>query len=268
MDNFAPVGTTAAGSSEMMDAAVINVSNKYFSDEVSNNRVSGLIDEINLVTEAVGREVVKYNGRLLCVTRSGIAAMFGDDCDAAIQCAITICQNAEFEERQSLFGDLSVGVDYGTLCVGLVGFNGFSMPLVLSESMDTAVFLGESARRYNAKILVTNAAVSRVNHFQMRYNHRRLGRIFHTTSGEAEDFFDVFDGDQTETKYSKMRSRLFFETGVSLFLKGSYLEARSYFIELLKFDRNDAAAKQYIYKCDSLIAGAANDTEMQYLAVR
>ncbi|MCR4780958.1 MAG: hypothetical protein K5876_07680 [Ruminiclostridium sp.] len=268
MDKKERARSAELGMSEKSEAAIMNISTVFFRDKVMINKDAGLIAVINMQVEDVGNALEKHNGKLLCVTRTGISAMFEKNCDDALQCAITICQEAELEERRSLFRGLSIGIDYGTVCVGVVGHNGFDMPLVMSETMDTSTFLSESAQKYNSRILVTSDISTRLPGFQTRYNSRKLGQIYHLGSMTAEYIFDVYDGDVAETKYSKMRSKLFFETGVDLFLKGSFLEARSYFIELLKFDRNDAAAKQYVFRCDSCIAGTADEFAKQYLELR
>ena len=253
------------GTSEKTEAVIMNISTVFFRDNMMINKDAGLIFVINMQTEDVGNALEKHGGKLVCVTRRGIAAMFEKSCDDAIKCAITICQEAEMQERKALFEGLSIGLDYGMICVGVVGYNGFNMPLVMSETMDTAVYLSRNASKYNSRIIITGDVAERLPDFQKNFNSRRLGKIFHPATGASEDIFDVYDGDLADTKYSKMRSRLFFETGVDLFQRGNYLEARSYFIELLKVDRNDAASKQYVFKCDRCLAETADDNEKMYL---
>ena len=141
------------------------------------------------------------------------------------------------------------------------------MPLLISETIDTTVDLSTNAHKYNSRILITSDVASRLTGVRNNYNNRRLGKIYHSSTETSEEIYDVYDGDPADTKYSKMRSRLFFETGVDLFLKGSYLEARSYFIEILKVDRNDSAAKHYVFKCDNCIAGACSELEKQYIEI-
>lgn len=255
------------GISKNAEAVIMNISTVFFRDKIMINKDASLISVINMQTEDVGYILAKYNGKLLCVTRTGISAMFEGSCDDAIQCAITICQEAESQERKALFKGLGIGIDYGRICVGMVGHDGYNMPIVMSETIDTAIFLSEMAQRYNSRIIMTSDASNRLPGFQKNYNSRRLGKLYHPGTDSSEDIYDVYDGDLVEIKYSKMRSRLFFETGVELFLKGSYLEARTYFIELLKFDRNDAAAKQYVFKCDNCLSGTADEYEKQYLDI-
>ena len=248
-----------------IDTVVLNISTELLRKQSIGNKDVGMIGVINMLTEDVGVELEAYGGEILTITRSGISAMFSKEFDKALQCAITLCQEAELEERQPLFKGLSVGIDYGTISVGTVSYKEFVIPIVISEIMETAQFLSHLALNYHSRILVTGSAASLTKDFQLRYNNRRLGRLFHASANFADDIFDVYDGDRADAKYSKMRSRLFFETGVDLFLKGNYLEARSYFIEILKFDRNDAAAKQYVFRCDSCIAGTATEFEKKYL---
>ena len=257
-----------AQASEEISSVVMNISNVVFQDDVSESGTTGKISKINMFTELVGNTVDSFGGKLLSITGSGISAMFGDDIDSALQCAVTVCQETESEDCRNIFGELRIGIDYGTICVGIVGYKNFSMPLVVSEKMDTAVFLSEIAQTYNSRILITGGAAAISKDFQSRYNVRRLGLLYSRANDLCEDFYDIFDGDKTDDKYNKMRSRLFFETGVDLFQKNSFLEARSYFIELLKFDRNDAAARQYVFRCDRCISNEASDDEKKYLEIR
>ena len=80
----------------------------------------------------------------------------------------------------------------------------------------------------------------------------------------GSEVFSPF-GDSAEKKYSKRRSGLLFETGVEHFLEDRPLQARSCFIELLKYDRSDKIAKRYIQLCDKSISGGSEKTYPKYL---
>ena len=41
-----------------------------------------------------------------------------------------------------------------------------------------------------------------------------------------------------------------FEEGVWLFTKGNYEMARKHFVEVLKVNREDCAARKYLYQCE------------------
>ena len=267
MNNYQHGRLFEPGMTEIVEASILNISTAFFRDKVMINKDAGHITAIIMQAEDVVYALEKYNGKLLNISRNGIAAMFENNCNDALQFSITLCQDAGLIERKELFRGLSIGIDYGTLCICKVGSMDLNMPLLMSETIDTTVKLSENAQKYNSRILITSDAVSRLSGVSKNYNIRRLGKIYHTATDKSEEIFDVYDGDHADIKYSKMRSRLFFETGVDLFLKGSYLEARSYFIEILKVDRNDAAAKQYVFRCDNCIAETAGELEKQYLEI-
>ena len=65
-----------------------------------------------------------------------------------------------------------------------------------------------------------------------------------------ERIFDIFDGDTTDIRNRKRKTRMLFEKGVRLFMAREFAEARSYFIEVLKADRDDKAAREYVFLCD------------------
>ena len=103
--------------------------------------------------------------------------------------------------------------------------------------------------------------------FSNRFAKRKIGLILNSSENKTYTIFDVFDGDPAEKKYSKRRSSLLFETGLEYFLEDRPLQARSCFIELLKYDRSDRIAKRYIQLCDKAINGTADDTRDKYLTV-
>ncbi len=267
MNNYQPNSLFEPGKTEIVEASVMNISTSFFRDKVMINKDAGHITAIIMQAEDVVYALEKYNGKLLNISRSGISAMFENSSDDALQFAIKLCQDSEMIERKELFRGLSIGIDFGAVCVCTVSSGGLNMPLLMSETIDTTVNLSENAQKYNSRILITSDVASRLSGMSRDYNIRRLGKIYHALSDRSEEIYDVYDGDPVDTKYSKMRSRLFFETGVDLFLKGSFLEARSYFIEILKVDRNDAAAKHYVFQCDNCIAEAGDELEKQYLEI-
>lgn len=267
MNNNQHSGLFEPGKTAIVEASVVNISSSFFRDKVMINKDAAHITAIIMQAEDVVYALERYSGKLLNISRSGITVMFENSCSDALQFAITLCQDAELLERKELFRGLSIGIDYGTVCICNVLSRNLNMPLLMSETIDTTVTLSENAQKYNSRILVTSDVISQLAGARNNYNNRRLGRIYHSATELSEDIYDVYDGDPADTKYSKMRSRLFFETGVDLFLKGSYLEARSYFIEILKVDRNDAAAKHYVFRCDNCIAGVSSELEKQFIEI-
>ena len=65
-----------------------------------------------------------------------------------------------------------------------------------------------------------------------------------------EKIYDVFDGDDNDMRNRKRQTRMVFESGIQLYTEQKFEEARQHFIEVLKSDRYDLAAKEYVYRCE------------------
>lgn len=237
-------------------AAVINANAASLS--VLVNRISGeeLFGYVDDMLKIIGPACDERNGQLVSISDNGVTAVFAGSCEDALMSSITICQriasnpNANFD-----FTAFAVGISYGAVYSNDVGYGSYRFPLTISECTKMAHELHSIAGKYNAHILITENAASQIPDFFQKFNTRCLGSILFRDTGEEMPFYDVFDGDPIETKNSKRRSKLFFETGVKLFAEQEYEKARSYFIELIKSDKNDRAAKKYLEICDRIRNG-------------
>jgi hypothetical protein len=86
--------------------------------------------------------------------------------------------------------------------------------------------------------------------FDEKYNARFVGFLHISVTDTIEKLYDVFDGDREDKKLFKKQTKELFEKGVSLYCQKEFYEARLVFIEVLKQFRQDAAAKEYLYRCD------------------
>ena len=258
--------TAASGEMIKTDAAIMNIY-VFFSGKEGEMTGDMLINELGTILKISARVIERYGGRITQISEAGISVVFTRDSENALRCAVEICSNYDRQNETENIFSLTIGIHYGTVCMGTVGFGSFSTFVAVSGDKSLARRISELAEPLGAKILITGSAADRIAGFSGRYSSRRLGFVRSRISERDIELFDVFDGDPAETKYKKRRSRLFFEKGVELFLAESYLQARSYFIELLKFDRVDKPAKEYIFKCDSFLADDKPESSARYLAV-
>ena len=247
-------------------SAVMNINTEMFSNLISNIGNTDVVSKVNEILACIGPVVEENNGRLTNISEKGIIAVFEANCEKAVKCAVTICQLfAHREDIRYSLDDLEIGINFGLVRTSTVGYGDFHMPMTISEGADFARYLSTITSKYNAHILITDAVAKRIPNFAGRFNTRRLGKFHISAENRDEIVYDVFDGDLMENKNSKRRGKLFFETGVDLFSEGNYLQARSYFIELIKADRNDSAAKQYLFLCDRCLSD--NGEVSKYLEV-
>ncbi len=258
MDN----ATTASAALTKKEAAIMNIHVFFPGGERTSEE---LISVLGAILGGAAPVIEKYGGMICRVSEAGISAIFERECDKALRCATEICTKT-FANAEASDAKLTVGIHYGTVSMGTIGYGSFSTFIAVSEDSSLAIRISELAAGFNAAILITDAAAGRIRDLGSRFSVRRLGLIRSKQDGRDTELYDVFDGDPADSKYKKRRSKIFFEKGVELFLAGNYLQARSYFIELLKFDRSDGPAKEYVYKCDSFISDEQTDSS-KYLAV-
>ncbi len=235
--------------------AVMNIYSGMFSNLISNIGDTDVISKVNEMLGYIGPIVSDNNGQLTNVSENGIIAVFEANCESAVKCAVSICQRfSHIEDERFSLDDLAIGINFGLVRTSTVGYGDFSMPMTISEGAGFARFLSSICGKYNSHILITESVAQRITNFNGRFNNRRLGKFHISSENKDEVVYDVFDGDIIESKNSKRRGKLFFETGIDVFSSGNYMQARSYFIELLKANRNDTAAKQYLFLCDRCIS--------------
>ncbi len=243
-------------SQEIM-AAVINMNAVDLTELVPKTSSEGLFNYVDDMLKYIGPVADEYHGRLIGISHGGIAAVFPQSCEDALMSSISICQRIIANTNENFdFSDFAVGLSYGVVYTDQVGYGSYRVPLTISECTRIACKLQEIAVKYSAHILISETAVRQIPEFFSKFNSRCLGSILDDI-GDHQLIYDVFDGDQIKTKNSKRRSKLFFETGIKLFQEKKYETARSYFIELIKTDRNDKAAKEYLYACDRIMNGVS-----------
>ena len=248
--------------------AVMNINSGVFSNIISNIGDTDVISKVNEMLGYIGPIVKDNSGQLTNVSENGIIAVFEANCENAVKCAVSICQSfAHRDDKRFGLDDLAIGINFGLVRTSTVGYGDFSMPMTISEGAGFARFMSEICGKYNSHILITESVAQRITNFNGRFNNRRLGKFHISSENKDEVVFDVFDGDTLDSKNSKRRGKLFFETGVDVFSAGNYMQARSYFIELLKADRNDTAAKQYLFLCDRCLSEQNGSDTSKYIEV-
>ena len=230
-------------------------------DPDCENKIASIHKALSFAAPAI----IEHHGRLTGVTEAGIEAVF-ENGDNVLEGAFAVIRTASQVQKDDT-SSLSVGIHFGPVFITKVSYGDFSTTLAISGGMREAHRLSRCASRYGAAILITETAAKNIRAFRTRFAARRLGAVLNAENGNREIVYDVFDSDPTEIKYRKRRSRLVFENGVEMFLEGNYSKARSYFIELLKYDRNDIAAKKYVFLCDKALSEKQVVNEVKYLEI-
>lgn len=195
--------------------------------------------------------VVQSGGIIDRFDKAGMTGLYAVDNEQALTAAVSLCEQVDDLHESQDYGEFAVGLDHGEVIIGVVGHEQRISQITMSDSVNVSEFLQKKAGKYGARILVTEAFADSVPGFVQNYNSRMLGYFYDSTQDRAVKVYDVYDGDTAERKLSKRRTRMIFEQGTEFYIQGNYEEARLHFVEVLKADRHDLAAKEYLYMCDT-----------------
>ena len=204
---------------------------------------------INRTLSYVLPAIIKNEGAIEDFKEETFRAIFNAHAEDALTAAISACEM--YSKSEEDHQNLSIALTYGTVSMGIVGYQNRMSVISLSHVTRLAESLQKRAAGLSARILVTGACAEQIPGFETRYNHRLLGMLHCKTSGREEKLYDVFDGDEVAVRNLKRKTRTLFERGVTLYLGRHFAEARGCFIEVLKADRSDKAARHYLFLCDT-----------------
>lgn len=252
------------GEENSVKAAVLSYNVPGFAKIVREQSAEGIFNFVNGILSHVVPCVLYQEGEIDKYVNAGLSAFFLNAPERALRSAVSICEALNQAGVQEAY---SIGLDYGDIMVGVVGHEKRFGTLTISETTGLAEFLQELAVRYKARILITGGLKAQIPDFEKHYNSRYLGSIYLKAARTAEEIYDVYDGDDPTDKNGKRKTRLLFEKGVALFQDEKFHDARQHFIEILKANRMDGAAKEYLYLCNRYCSEDAPKDKPTYLDV-
>lgn len=237
-------------------AAVLYANMTDFPDVIQSLEAREIFRFINTILAKLLPVIEQNGGEADSFSDAGVTALFSRDYRSALVCAISMCQEINMlKDPDFNFSRFAVGVCYGSVMIGAVGDGKSYSTLTISEYTGLAKYLQSIAGKYYSRILITAGYAELIDDFTRRFNSRAVGYVYLTKLNKYEKLYDVFDGDTLEVRNKKRKTKLMFEKGVGLFAERKYDEARLHFVEVLKADRQDQAAKEYVYLCEKC-AGA------------
>lgn len=241
--------------------SIMEMNTDGFSMKMQEMPPEKLFQFINQLLEKTVSYVYQKQGMIEFFDRAGFNALFTGSCEEALEAAVSITEMIENEtEKSDLFQNFSVGLTYGTVLAGLAGCEQRMSLITVSEHSSVAAFLRSIARKYDARLLITETFRARITGFEGKFHARRLGYIYISAANRLEEVYEVYDGAPVKVRNSKQKTKIVFEKGVAFYGKGDYEKARQYFIEVCKTNRYDGAAKEYLMRCEKNLSEPSGAT--------
>ena len=260
----------ALGEKTELDAGILNVNVIELVRQAEHTDGDEVFRRINHML-AQCMPLIEKKGIVMDFRSSGVLSLFPEHPQEALSVALDVFTEIEQlpEDERQYYKRLSVALCYGSVTVGMVGYGDRLAPLIRSPHVTLCGMLQQKAADYFTRVFVTETYLSQVPGAKEKYNHRMLGVVYLSHVRKKEIVYDIFEGDEPEIRNIKRRTRNMFEKGVELFLVHRFAEARGYFLEVIRTDRRDLAAKEYLIRCDAFIHGEADgqDPAAIYLEV-
>lgn len=237
-----------------VEATVLNCTVGAFDSIARSLRSKEMFRLINQVLAKLVPVIDRTGGLVDRFDRAGLLAIYTDRPEKALDAAVRLCQRlreAELAETKGAPLDFHVTLSAGPAMIGIVGADQRLEAMTISEHTSFTGFLRPLAASYGAAVLMTGSAAALIPDFAARYHARTVGFVQMRTLNRLERLFDVYDGDGETVRRLKDETKKTFEKGVALFCSHEYYDARLAFIEVLKRNREDKAAKNYLYLCDT-----------------
>ena len=242
-----------------LHVGIININLSGFQAGIHSMEAKEAYRLINRVLSCCIPSIHEAGGSITRFQDAGVTALFTDDVEEGLKAAVSICEKLrKLPDRDRMYGQTAIGMCFGEVMFGVVGHDERMSVLTLSSHTGLGEFLQQMAPKYYARILVAESYLEHIPNFQKKYNSRFLGYIRMKSTGAVEKIYDIFDGDDASVRNQKRKTRMVFERGTTLFLEGAYTEARRHFIEVLKTDRYDRAAMEYVLLCDKYAGETEN----------
>ena len=220
---------------------------KNMTPEENFNFINSFLKRIGPPIRMNGGIVNKYLG-------AGVLALFTDNSDEALRAAIGIREELvtyNQHRRNSNYKPIELGISLhkGPLMLGIIGEEQRIDGGVLSDHVNLTTILEKMTEDLGASILITEELHNHLQHSD-QMDYRSLGIVEVQGYDLPLQLYDVFHGDVETIRKLKSRTKSMFEEGIVLYQAGRFFDAREHFLEVIKLNRQDKAAKHYFYICD------------------
>ncbi|MFC5406942.1 HAMP domain-containing protein [Cohnella soli] len=209
---------------------------------------------MNSFLKRFGPLVRKEDGLISKYLGAGFMALFPGYAEEALRAAIAIRQELnEYNAGRRRAGyvpvDVGIAIHRGPLMMGIIGEERRWEGNVISDDVHLTSMLERMSEELGASVLVTKDFFEQMRDPE-RFRHRSLGRITPEGQDVSIELIDVYDGDSEHLRQAKERTKALFQRGLQLCQEGRFFDARETFVEVIKQNRLDKAAKLYFYLCD------------------
>ena len=182
-----------------------------------------------------------------------IMALFGGSADEAVKAGLAMLNLlGQFNNNNQYLNDLplqiGIGINTGSLMLGVVGGQFRMDSTVISDAVNLASRLEKLTREYQVSFLISHHTFSRLQHPE-DYALRRIAKVRVKGKLEEVTVYEVCAADPPEVKEKKLGTKELFAQALFFYERQSFREAERLFQECLAENAEDKVAQVYLENC-------------------
>src|SRR4028118_946949 len=198
--------------------------------------------------------IVENQGFIDKYIGDAIMALFSEGADDAVKAGIAMLQTlAEYNRDRVSLGyvpvEIGVGINTGSLILGIVGGKSRMDGTVVSDAVNLASRIESLTKNYGVSLLITQQTFDRLTN-PNDYAIRVIDKVQVKGKSEWVTVYEVFDADLAEVKAGKLATLQLFTEALSLYNMKSFRQAAELFADCLRQNPGDKVARIYWERCN------------------
>ena len=207
---------------------------------------------------AVELPIVSCNGLVQDVRGDEVLAIFDSAADA-VRAGLAMLRSLREHNRQRTAAGseelrAGIGINTGTIGVGLVGGVNRMAVTVIGDAVNLAARIESTNKRYGSALLISDATRSLLTGPQ-QFDVRRMERVMVVNRRRPVTIFEVFDEDPQELREAKRAAAAEFDEAFQLFDAGNVSDAEAAFGRCLILLPGDTVAPLHLSHCEAIARG-------------
>ncbi|XZN89548.1 MAG: adenylate/guanylate cyclase domain-containing protein [Microcoleus sp.] len=183
-----------------------------------------------------------------------IMALFSEGADDAVRAGIAMLHAlVEYNQERASAGyipiKIGVGINTGSLMLGIVGGPSRMDGTVISDAVNLASRIESLTKKYGVSLLITDPTFQSLKN-PADYAIRKIDRVQVKGKSEMVTVYEVFDADLPEIKAGKLATLQIFSEALFLYDMKNFSGAALLFTECLQHNPGDIVAQIYLERCD------------------
>jgi class 3 adenylate cyclase len=197
---------------------------------------------VNRYLSSIVPSVHKYDGVIDKYIGDAVMAIF-IDVDNSLYCAVDMIKRS-----REIGIETGIGINSGTLVLGVVGAEGRLDTTVISDSVNLASRTESLTRVYGVSLLITEYTYQQIQN-QKDFKIREVDRVVVKGKSKPTTVYEVYSGDSRDQIELKDSTSLLFNGGLQHFRAGDRESAIEIFRAILEINPNDRVSKVYLDRC-------------------